>query len=108
MTLLEEHRRWKHRQAAARFQSARVLLRGALARHLPGTRVWLYGSLLDLDRFGDGSDVDLALSRVPEGLTLEYLQSLLSSEVGREVDVCLIDKTRFREQIMAGGESWIP
>jgi hypothetical protein len=40
-------------------------------------------------------------------MTLEYLQSLLSTDVGREVDVCLIDHTRLRPVIEGSGERWI-
>jgi hypothetical protein len=44
---------------------------------------------------------------LPAGMTLEYLQSLLSADVGREVDVCLIDRTRLKPVIEGSGERWI-
>ncbi|MFM7292488.1 MAG: hypothetical protein ACKOWG_16950 [Planctomycetia bacterium] len=40
-------------------------------------------------------------------MTLEYLQSLLSADVGREADVCLIDRTRLKPVIEGSGERWI-
>ncbi|MEI6257522.1 MAG: hypothetical protein WCQ77_12850 [Planctomycetota bacterium] len=49
----------------------------------------------------------MALESLPDGMTLEYLQSLLSADVGREVDVCLIDRTRLRPVIEGSGERWI-
>jgi hypothetical protein len=49
--------------------------------------VWVYGSLVKPGRFHSWSDVDVALESLPAGMTLEYLQSLLSADVGREVDV---------------------
>ena len=51
--------------------------------------------------------VDVALESLPDGMTLEYLQSLLSTYVGREVDVSIIDRTRLRPVIEGSGERWI-
>jgi predicted nucleotidyltransferase len=69
--------------------------------------VWLYGSLVKPGRFHEWSDVDLAFESLPPGMSLEYLQSLLSADVGREVDVCLVDRTRLRATIEREGERWI-
>ena len=44
---------------------------------------------------------------LPAGASLEYLQSVLSDEIGREVDVCLLDRTRLRPVIEREGERWI-
>lgn len=85
----------------------RILLRDALARHVPGMVVWVYGSLVKPGRFHGWSDVDVALEALPHGVTLEYLQSLLSADVGREVDVCLVDRTRLQAVIKGSGERWI-
>ena len=46
---------------------------------IPGTVVWVYGSLVKPCRFHEWSDVDVALESLPAGMTLEYLQSLLSA-----------------------------
>ena len=40
-------------------------------------------------------------------MTLGYLQSLLSADVGRGVDVCIIDRPRLRPVIEGRGERWI-
>lgn len=84
----------------------RERLSEALARHLPGVPVWLYGSLVKPGRFSEHSDVDLAVTELPPGMTIEYLQSLLSRDVGREVDVCLLESTRLKEGIRKEGELW--
>jgi predicted nucleotidyltransferase len=68
--------------------------------------VWVYGSLVAPGRFHEWSDVDVALEWLPSGMTLEYLQSLLSADVGREVDVCLINRTRLKPTIERSGERW--
>jgi predicted nucleotidyltransferase len=67
----------------------------------------VYGSPVKAGRFREWSDVDIAVESLPEGMTLEYLQSLLSAEVGREVDVCRLDRTRLRPVIEREGERWI-
>jgi predicted nucleotidyltransferase len=107
MWLLIQERDRRRRQEAVMADRTRGLLRGALARHVPGTPVWVYGSLVKAGRFHEWSDVDIAVESLPEGMTLEYLQSLLSAEVGREVDVCRLDRTRLRPVIEREGERWI-
>lgn len=107
MWLLTGERERRRRGDAALADRTRHLLREALARHVPGTAVWVYGSLIASGRFAAWSDVDVALESLPPGMTLEYLQSLLSADVGREVDVCLIDRTRLKPVIERSGERWI-
>lgn len=106
MTLVEEHRAWKRARRAGMAADVRERLRRALDRHLPGVTVWVYGSLAKPDRFHSFSDVDIAVCGLPAGMTLELLQSLLSREVGREVDVCMLESTRLRETILREGEPW--
>jgi len=107
MWLLASQRDRRRRDDAARAEQTRGLLREALSRHVPGTCVWVYGSLVKPGRFHEWSDVDVAVESLPAGMTLEYLQSLLSADVGREVDVCLIDRTRLKPVIEGTGERWI-
>lgn len=107
MWLLASERERRRRHDAALADRTRDLLRAALARHVPGTVVWVYGSLVKTGRFHEWSDVDVAFESLPADMTLEYLQSLLSADVGREVDVCLIDSTRLRPVIEGSGERWI-
>ena len=107
MWLLASERERRRRDDAILADRTRDLLSAALARHVSGTVVWVYGSLVKPGRFHEWSDVDAALESLPAGMTLEYLQSLLSADVGREVDVCLIDRTRLRSVIEGSGERWI-
>ncbi len=67
----------------------------------------VYGSLVKPGRFREWSDVDVAVESLPAGMTLEYLHSLLSADIGREVDVCLLERTRLRPVIEREGERWI-
>ena len=107
MWLLTQERERRRREDAALADRTRGLLREALARHVPGTAVWVYGSLVAPGRFHEWSDVDVALESLPDDMTLEYLQSLLSADVGREADVCLVGQTRLKPVIETTGERWI-
>lgn len=107
MWLLASQPEQRRRNDAAIAGCTRGLLRESLSRHVPGTAVWVYGSLVRPGRFHEWSDVDVALESLPAGMTLEYLQSLLSADVGREADICLIDGTRLKSVIEGSGERWI-
>jgi predicted nucleotidyltransferase len=108
MSLLADHRARLRHAAAACCRDTRAKLRESLARHLPGVPVWIYGSVLDEDRFQPaGSDVDLAVEWLPDAMSLELLQSLVSRDVGREADVCFLHQTRLRPRIEAEGRRWI-
>lgn len=69
--------------------------------------VWGYGSVIKAGGFREDSDVDLAVERLPEGISLYLLQSLLLEAAGREVDVCVLSETRLRDKIEREGERWI-
>jgi predicted nucleotidyltransferase len=107
MWLLIEERERRRRRDAHLAEHTRGLLRASLAAYVPGTAVWIYGSLVKPERFHEWSDVDVAFESLPPDMSLEYLQSLLSTDVGREVDVCLLDGTRLRAVIEREGERWI-
>ena len=74
MWLLAAEREQRRRDEAILADRTRSLLHAALARHVPGTVVWVYGSLVKPGRFHEWSDVDVALESLPAGMTLEYLQ----------------------------------
>ncbi len=107
MWLLVEERERRRQIDAISAESTRAALRAALARHVPGVAVWVYGSLVKPGRFHEWSDVDLALESLPPAMSLEYLQSLVAADVGCEVDVCLIGRTRLKPMIEREGERWI-
>ncbi len=102
------HERETQRQAARldEYQQTRERLQAAVRRHLPGQRVWLFGSLLEPGRFHVASDIDLAVESLPHGITLYTLTALLEEELGRPVDVVLLPDSRLREKIILEGELW--
>jgi predicted nucleotidyltransferase len=88
--------------------AVRARLAAALAEYLPpGSRGWVYGSLVEPDRFREWSDVDLALEQDPAGMSVYLLASLLAERCGRPVDVCLIGETRLEPMIRQRGNAWI-
>lgn len=88
-------------------QQARVRLRRALASLCSGAEVFVFGSLTQPGKFSLRSDVDLAMSRLPEGMSQYALISLLEERIGRPVDVLLLNETRLRKKILAVAERWI-
>lgn len=107
-TLLARRERTRQAARLALRERVRVQLREALRDVLPGTRVWVFGSLVRPGRFGEASDVDIALEAEPSGISRERLTSELEERLGRPVDVVLLGQTRFRDQIVREGELWTP
>jgi predicted nucleotidyltransferase len=85
----------------------RERLAAAVREYLPaGSRVWLYGSLIEPGRFREWSDVDLALEADPPAMSIYLLASLLAERCLRRVDVCLMTETRLATAICRKGEVW--
>ncbi len=106
-TLLQELHVTRMRAREAARLSVRESLRRALQEiYLPGTRVWLFGSLARKGRFDEYSDIDLAVEIPPTGRSLFWLQGELEARVGCAVDVLLVGETRLRSKIEREGEMW--
>jgi len=59
--------------------AVRERLAAAVREYLPtGSRVWVYGSLIEPGRFREWSDVDLAIEADPPGMSIYLLASLLA------------------------------
>ena len=106
-SLLHEREVQRHAARLEAYQQTRARLQTALHRHLPGQRVWLFGSLRECGRFHAASDVDLAVESLPPELSLYTLTSLLEEELGHPGDVVLLSVSRLREKILRQAESWI-
>lgn len=108
MTLLQE----MESERMERRESLRLQTQGELRRELreliPNEKVIVFGSLVKPGRFGDSSDIDLALEAEPAGLSVYQLSSLLAERLGRRVDVMLLSECRFRDKILREGELWMP
>jgi len=107
MELLRESIAARHSACEQERLAVRERLAAAVSEYLPaGSRVWVYGSLIEPGRFREWSDVDLALEADPPGMSIYLLASLLSERCLRRVDVCLISETRLESAIRRKGEKW--
>lgn len=108
MTLhLIQRRDERRREQAERMRlDALALLREAVSKVLPGQTIYVYGSVVRLGEFREGSDVDVALAAEPPDRSMFRAQSELTELMGRPVDVCLLQETRLREKIIREGELW--
>lgn len=107
LELLQERDARRRADRITEWHEARDHLRLVLHRHLPGIKVWLFGSVLECGRFNAASDIDLALEAPPEGMSIYTLTGLLEEEMGRPVDVVLLPESRLRNKIISQGEAWI-
>jgi predicted nucleotidyltransferase len=105
-TLLKQ----RHQQDGERREADRrrllTRLREVLTELLPGETIWVFGSLAQPGRFGDHSDVDIALTRRPPRFSEFWLQGELELRLGRRVDVLVLPESRLRERIEREGERW--
>jgi predicted nucleotidyltransferase len=106
MTLLQKRDSARRRRRLKALADARRDLRSALADLIPGSRVFLFGSLTRPGVFNDRSDVDLALENEPAQMSLYQLTARLAEQMGRPVDVVLLSECRFRQKILLEGEAW--
>ena len=106
MTLLQARDAARRQRRLEVRTQVRQRLREALAELMPGAKVIVFGSLTRPGVFNDRSDIDLALETEPPGLSVWRLIGELMERLGRPVDVVLLDRCRFRDQIIRQGEVW--
>jgi predicted nucleotidyltransferase len=107
MTLLEQRERDRAGERLRLYDATRRRLREALQATAPGHEFWLFGSLRYAGRFNAASDVDLAFTTLPEGMTEYVLAAELEERLGRPVDLVDLQRTRLRAKIEREGERWI-
>jgi len=106
MTLLQKRDLARKQRRLDVFAETRRRLQSALRELIPGQRVIIFGSLTRPGTFNDRSDVDLALESEPGQMSTERLTSELMERLERPVDLLLLNRSRFREQILREGEAW--
>ena len=99
----EERARSREASRVATYRELREALRALLP---PGSSVWVFGSVLKPGRFRDHSDVDIAVTSLPEGRKEAWLQSELELRLKRAVDVLNLNETGLRDKIERVGERW--
>lgn len=105
-SLLQDREESRRLARLSEWQEARERLFECLTRHLPGHRVWLFGSVTEPGRFNSASDIDLALESEPASLSIYTLTALVEEAMHRPVDVVLLPENRLRNKILATGELW--
>ena len=106
MTLLQKRDAEREQQRWQLFDRTRAELRACLGAVLPGSRVVLYGSLVQRGRFNATSDIDLALFENPAGRDVCAVAVQIEERMRRSVDLVLLEKTRLKEKILREGETW--
>jgi predicted nucleotidyltransferase len=107
VTLLQQRDAARQEARVRLWNDTRKALRAALHELLPGSRVYLYGSLCRSGIFNGVSDIDIALTAEPLGKTIWLLQAELEERLGRPIDLALLGETRLRDKIMREGEEWM-
>ena len=107
MSLLAQREAERAAVRTALYETTRTRLRAALHQVAPGHAFWLFGSLVDPRRFNPKSDVDLAFTTLPAGMTEFALAGELQERLGRSVDVVDFEHSRLRSKIEREGERWI-
>jgi predicted nucleotidyltransferase len=69
-------------------------------------RGYVFGSVMERDRFSQYSDVDLAVETHKTG-DVFALMSSLSMHINRDVDLVPLDQCHFSEKIRKAGMEWI-
>jgi predicted nucleotidyltransferase len=107
MAFLAQQAQERQKQREILFDDARRRLREALHELAPGHEFWLFGSLAQRGMFNSASDIDLAWTTLPEGMTEFQLAAELAERLGRPVDVIELPRSRLRAKIVREGERWI-
>ncbi len=107
MTFLAQRAHERQLRREVLFDEASRKLREALHELAPGREFWLFGSLLRRGVFNSASDVDLAWTTLPEGMTEFRLTAELAERLGRPVDLVELNHSRLRAKILREGERWI-
>ncbi|MBI9084256.1 MAG: hypothetical protein JEZ11_11705 [Desulfobacterales bacterium] len=71
------------------------------------TDLYLFGSVTKDGRFGESSDVDIAIKGLGKNHFYAFVGEL-SSILNRSVDVVNLEECGFSEKIIAGGLKWNP
>jgi predicted nucleotidyltransferase len=84
-----------------------VLLRELLSEFFPNQKIWIFGSLVHPGKFHSGSDIDLAIEKIPEGRSEFELSTILAERMGRPVDLVILTECRFRNKILKEALLWM-
>ena len=78
-----------------------------LRREVPFREAYIFGSLSRPYAFYESSDIDIAFCGLPEEKFL-FAMAFLSDLLERDVDVVMLEKSKFKEKILREGIRWTP
>ena len=107
MTVLAERDRMRAEARRELFAVTRQRLREALHDLAPGHAFWIFGSLVRPGVFNAASDIDIAFTTLPPGVSEFSFGAELEERLGRSVDALDLARTRLRKKIEREGERWI-
>jgi hypothetical protein len=66
---------------------------------------YIFGSVLEMNRFSEHSDVDIAFLGLDRD-ELFYVTSFISGKIGRDVNIMHIEDISFKDKILMEGFQW--
>ncbi len=78
---------------------------GKLSEEVQFEAAYIFGSLLEKNRFGEHSDVDIAFLGLGRD-ELFYVTGYISGKIGRDVNIIHLEDISFKDKILAEGFRW--
>ena len=103
---MAERERHRAEARAELFAAMRFRLREVLHEIAPGHIFWIFGSLTRCGVFNVASDVDIAFTTLPAGMSEFTFCAQVEEWMGRSVDVIDLNRSRLRRKIEREGEKW--
>ncbi|KHE90420.1 MAG: hypothetical protein SCABRO_03803 [Candidatus Scalindua brodae] len=66
---------------------------------------YIFGSVLEMNRFSEHSDVDIAFLGLDRD-ELFYVTSFISGKIGRDVNIIHLEDISFKDKILMEGFQW--
>lgn len=78
---------------------------GKLSEEVQFEAAYIFGSVLEMNRFSEHSDVDIAFLGLDRD-ELFYVTSFISSKIGRDVNIIHLEDISFKDKILSEGFQW--
>lgn len=78
---------------------------GKLSEEVHFDAAYIFGSVLEMNRFSEHSDVDIAFLGLDRD-ELFYVTSFISGKIGRDVNIIHLEDISFKDKILMEGFQW--
>ncbi len=78
---------------------------GKLSEEVQFEAAYIFGSVLEKNRFSEYSDVDIAFTGLDRD-ELFYVTGYISGKIGRDVNIIHLEDISFKDKILAEGFRW--